>query len=129
MEPYDITVCLECTNGAQTIRKKDFNITQSGKCSMSLSAKQSSLGSLQLKYSESKSSIVIGNGLNSFFENAEPDDCPITTCSLRNFGCIDPYNQEDHLSIGSSSPYDIRARMDVPLGYNKKVCVRCSNGD
>lgn len=40
-----------------------------------------------------------------------------------------PYNQEDHLSIESSSPFNINARMNVPLGYNKKVCIRCTNGD
>ena len=45
----------------------------------------------------------IGEGYKTFFQEFE-ENCPITKCELKDYGCDKPYTAE-YLSIGEESPW------------------------
>ena len=98
-------------------------------CFSSLTAKQKTVGHLQLKFNPRKEYASIGeNALTSFFDNTETDKCALTDCYLRNQGCVGRYNG-DKVIMEKGRPWAITAKVNIKKGYDETVCVECTNNN
>jgi hypothetical protein len=86
------------------------------------------IGHLYFKYNTKKSELTVGNGLESFFENAENDKFALTNWFLRTEGCGSRYTG-DKIKMNTEKPWIINALINVRKGYDETVCVECTNNN
>lgn len=65
--------------------------------------------------------------VSDFFDNSNPENCPITSCELLKNGCVDA-NPEDSLKIDPTD-FQITSTVNKANGYNQNLCIKCTNGD
>ena len=56
--------------------------------------------------------------------NADTENCPITSCTLKSAGCSAKY-EGLHVKIAEATPFQLTASVDVIKGYEESVCVEC----
>ena len=70
----------------------------------------------------------ITKGWSSFFKNSDETNCPISSCSLLEPGCSQPYTKTS-LAVSSSAPFVVERGLAVTAGVAEKVCIKCKNKD
>ena len=117
---YSQTMCISCTNGAQTVQKDNWSLTLLA-CENGLTSPASSPTSSLLAYDSSASPEVIypisssWTSWDSYFSNAGSNNCPITSCTLYESDCATALTSP--VSMGASSPWDVAAMKNVFAGY------------
>ena len=66
----------------------------------------------------------IFTGFMKIFQSTPKDDCVVTECSLLDQGCVGSLTT-DKLIFGSSSPFSLDAKANVPNGYTLNLCFQC----
>ena len=70
----------------------------------------------------------VGTGWNSFWDNNNVGQCPITACTLKNGATVPSCSfayTGTHLSIGPD-PFHIIAQKNVINGYSDNICLSCT---
>ena len=62
-----------------------------------------------------------------FFTNDDPQNCPVTSCSLMMPGCKRSYTTE--VQVDTKAPFGIFAQQNYPDGWIDPVCLICRNKD
>lgn len=83
---YITTVCVECTNGRQTITQDSLRV-ELRTCASTLSVSTSPLANSVIGFSTTATPVTHGAGWSSFFQNSDTTYCPVTGCSLKSDGC------------------------------------------
>ena len=126
VEGFSHLICVECTNGAQTLVFDNFNITQPSKCLDTLSNNPQSKTELIREYKESIEPEAIIEQTKTYFINSNEDECPISKCELRAKGCIDGY-ESSKLSIMAAPPFSVKSTLNFVDGFTHEVCLLCKN--
>jgi hypothetical protein len=74
---------------------KVISIKQNSKCKYGLSKLDIFGFSAQHPDIAGESRPTIGFGYRSFFKNEDIQNCPITSCILKEAGCLKPYSEND----------------------------------
>jgi hypothetical protein len=117
---YSKTICISCTNGAQTVQKDNWSVNLLD-CQNAISDPASAPTSSSLTYNPATSSSIIypisstWTSWDSFFSNSDTTNCAITSCSLYEADCSTALSSP--VSIGSSSPWNVAATQNILAGY------------
>jgi len=65
--------------------------------------------------------------LTSFFDNKNPNNCPVKACHLKAFDCTSPYTSLA-LKIGKEYPFPILVGPKATPNKEEKFCIHCVNG-
>ena len=130
---YDVTVCIECTNGVDTITLKNYRINQViNTCSADLSAATSAPSNPTLTYNGTTITETVASSYTVFFASANGmGTCPISSCIIKAEGCSLSYASVypvGRTSIATSTPWAVTSFKNVNNGYIERVCVECTNG-
>ena len=60
----------------------------------------------------------------AYFTNSDTVNCPMTSCTLKNVGCINPYSGGAHLQTNGAQ---VEAFQNIGAGWTENVCVECTN--
>lgn len=63
----------------------------------------------------------------NLFQVDDPENCPITNCSLRQPDCKFEYN--DGIFVDKKSPYGVFSINNFPAGWSDPLCLVCQNKD
>jgi hypothetical protein len=75
---YDLSLCMVCGNGAQTIKRDNILVQQRSKCYHTMRVKDvGNTGPVEIAYDDTTVRKVYGSGFNDFFINTDPSVCPI----------------------------------------------------
>jgi hypothetical protein len=120
MNGYSQSMCVSCTNGAQTIQKDNWSVNLID-CENAISNPASAPTASSLTYDAATSSVVIypisttWTSWDSFFSNSDTTNCAITSCSLYESDCSTALSSP--VSVGASSPWDVAASKNILAGY------------
>jgi hypothetical protein len=124
---YSQTMCVSCTNGAQTVHKDNWSVSQLT-CNTVLTAPTTTL-TTSVTYDPliSTETIFPWSGTSTwdiFFSNTDTTNCPITACNIyTSTGAVKTYP----FSMDSSSPWGVPVRRNVVNGYSQSSKIECSN--
>jgi hypothetical protein len=94
---YDLSLCMVCGNGAQTIKRDNILVQQRSKCYHTMRVKDvGNTGPVEIAYEDTTVRKVYGSGFNDFFINTDPSVCPIQQCRLLNANGKSYKNNDDN---------------------------------
>jgi hypothetical protein len=86
------TVCVQCTNGDQTIEHKNFVVTQNIDCGVALSSQPTAPTNPVLTFDSGTPTTNVAKW-DSFFVNSDMTNCGTNSCVLKESGCLNPYTK------------------------------------
>jgi len=126
---YSWSTCVRCSNGAQTIDLDNWLMTQTPLDCSSTMTPGSDIVSSRSYGGATATAFVRGGEWNTYFQNTDETNCPITSCSLWEAGsCGVTSFVSTNVYIESALPWRIYSEENVLAGYSHSICVRCSNG-
>lgn len=119
---YDEELCIQCSNGYQTLTNKGLRFTQKDQCERSMFVRGKTQLNYEFKYSATAYTNV-GNNWNTFFE--VNNGCPaVNKCEILEQGCNKPYTGGNLRMNGNTQ---LEARTNDDVDYSDTICYKCSN--
>lgn len=115
------SACLTCDYGLQYI----FSITMTHLCSNALSVRETipSPYLFTIDFSDTAEFRELTTG-PKIFNNARPESCPLTKCTIFSKGCLVPA-KTTRVFIETEHPFLVTAQSDAKLGYRVEGCIEC----
>ena len=63
------------------------------------------------------------DGAGSVFKNVNPENCPITCCSITKPGCVNAYEGSEVILTGSAPDYFLT--MIFTTALTEEICLEC----
>ena len=127
VEGYERDFTIECSNEAKS-ESVTHSMKQFFRCHDRLSLKTGNDLTMYsvMKYENTIHYGVVGDAQALQFDNKNEDGkCPITSCSLFQAGCKDPWTDP----LIKLSGTQILSQVNELYGWNHKLCIRCTNGN
>ena len=118
---YTTKICVECeTVPGRTTTYDEYELTQIMDCSIALSNKPTvSEPTISHSFSPILTEIV-GQSFTDFFDNADPKNCGITSCSIGVKTTCAALPPSSRITLATNA---ITAAHDVYGGYDETICV------
>ena len=136
---YSHDMCLRCNNGQAVADVQSFTVTTGVGpiCSTALShATGAEAVALDFQFETDPMSIAPTTTFvdwNTLFSNNYPEECPITSCFVRQYGCCSYYGWScRYRSVPIYLLFEetsLTAYVNINNGYDYTYCISCSTGD
>lgn len=116
-----------CIKGTNCPTTKNVTKDLNGTCKGTLT-KKSKYPIVTMNFTESNQYIWSKRASMDFFDNSDPEKCPLTNCTLRQPDCRQVY--DDGIKVENSfGHFGIYAITNFPDGWVDPLCLICENKD
>lgn len=108
---FDTTVCIDCSNGAQSSFRDNYSVQQTSQCFSSLAPVKTDLNTRKtnLIFDKSLPDKALTTGWSDLFVNSLTTACPITKCTIMQAGCEKAYTA-GNLYIDTKNNFALMAK-------------------